>query len=243
MIDPEPLAVAIAARSQEIQRRIDAAARAADRDPTTVRLVAVTKTFGPEVVAAAWQAGLTRFGENRVQEAETKLAAAPDAEWHLIGHLQSNKARRAIESFAWIHGVDSLDLLERLDALAGDAPRRPRLLLQVNVTEALGQHGLPLSAIVPDGPDFGAVVDRLRNTHHASVVGLMAIGPFSTDPAASHSAFARVRVLRDHLEQAVGHGLPELSMGMTGDFEAAIAEGATLVRIGTALFGVRSTEV
>lgn len=243
MTDVEPLATAIAARWDAIQRRIAAAALAADRDPAAVRLVAVTKTFGPDVVAAAWHAGLTRFGENRVQEAETKLAAAPDAEWHLIGHLQSNKARRAVDSFAWIHGVDSLDLLERLDLLAAEAPHRPRLLLQVNVTEALGQHGLPLAAISPAGPDFARVVDRLRDTSHTSVVGLMAIGPFHTDPAASRAAFAQVRVLRDVLEQAVGRGLPELSMGMTGDFEAGIAEGATLVRIGTALFGDRSTEV
>ncbi len=243
MTDLDPLATAIAARWQAVQRRIDAAALAADRDPATVRLVAVTKTFGADVVAAAWKAGLTSFGENRVQEAETKLPAAPDAEWHLIGHLQSNKARRAVDSFAWIHGVDSLDLLERLDALAGDAPRRPRLLLQVNVTEALGQHGMPLARIQPGGPDFASLLDELRSARHAAVVGLMAIGPFSTDPTASRAAFAQVRVVRDHLEQAVGRPLPELSMGMTGDFEAGIAEGATLVRIGTAIFGARPTEV
>jgi uncharacterized pyridoxal phosphate-containing UPF0001 family protein len=130
MTDDEALARAIAARWDEVQRRISAAALAVDRDPATVRLVAVTKGFGAEVVAAAWQAGLTRFGEHRVQEAETKLPAAPDAEWHLVGHLQSNKARRAVESFAWIHGVDSVALLDRLDTLAADVPRRPRLLLR-----------------------------------------------------------------------------------------------------------------
>jgi pyridoxal phosphate enzyme (YggS family) len=238
-----PLATAIAARWDEVQRRVTAAALAADRDPATIRVVAVTKGFGAEVVVAAREAGLTRFGENRVQEAETKLPSAPNAEWHLVGHLQSNKARRAVESFAWIHGVDSLDLLGRLDTLAADVPRRPRLLLQVNVTDALAQHGLPLTTFVPGAPEFVALVGRLRSMSHAPVVGLMAIGPFTADVAASRTAFARARGLRDQLEQAVGRGLSELSMGMTGDFEAGIAEGATVVRIGTALFGARRTEV
>ena len=243
MTDDEPLAMAIAARWEEVQRRVTAAALAADRDPATIHVVAVTKGFGAEVVAAAWQAGRPPVGENRVQEAETKLSAAPDAEWHLVGHLQSNKARRAVESFAWIHGVDSLDLLGRLDTLAADVPRRPHLLLQVNVTDALGQHGLLRTTLVPGAPEFVALVDRLRSMSHAPVVGLMAIGPFTADVAASRAAFALARGLRDQLEQAVGGGLPELSMGMTGDFEAGIAEGATVVRIGTALFGARPTEV
>jgi pyridoxal phosphate enzyme (YggS family) len=200
--------------------------------------VAVTKGFGPEVVASALAAGLSRFGENRVQEAEGKLAAAPDAEWHLVGHLQSNKARRALATFRWLHGIDSLKGLRRVDEAAHDLGLRPRVLLQVNVAEAAGQHGLPLGALAGPG-DVRDLAAGIGGVASAEVVGLMAIGPMTPDQAVSRSAFAALRRLRDQLEDAGGRALPDLSMGMSGDLEAAVLEGATLVRVGTALFGER----
>jgi pyridoxal phosphate enzyme (YggS family) len=203
-----------------------------------VRVVAVTKGFGPEVVRAAIASGLGRFGENRVQEGEAKLAAAPDAEWHLIGHLQSNKARRAVAAFRWLHGVDSVKLLRRVDEAAHEHGGRPRILLQVNVSEAGGQHGLSPSALA-DSAAIGDLVAGMTTVISVDVVGLMGIGPFTDDPAISRSAFATLRRLRDRLQDASGTPLPELSMGMSADLEPAVLEGATLVRVGTALFGER----
>jgi pyridoxal phosphate enzyme (YggS family) len=231
-------AAEIAARWVAVRRRIEDAAAEADRDPAEVRVVAVTKGFGPEVVEAALAAGLSRFGENRVQEGESKLGAAPDAEWHLVGHLQSNKVRRATAAFRWLHGVDSLKVLRRVDEAAHDLGLRPRVLLQVNVAEATGQHGLPLGSLA----DPQAVRDLavgIGSVASAEVVGLMGIGPFTADPVVSRSAFAALRQLRDRLEDAAGHPFPDLSMGMSGDLGAAVLEGATLVRVGTALFGER----
>jgi hypothetical protein len=189
-------------------------------------------------VRAALTAGLTRFGENRVQEGEAKVAAAPDAEWHLIGHLQSNKVRRAVGAFGWLEGVDSLKVLTKVDAAAHEIGARPRVLFQVNVSEAATQHGLPAHELAdPDALRRLAV--GLTATASAEVVGLMAIGPLADDPAASRTAFAALRGLRDRLQEAGGRALPELSMGMSADLEPAVLEGATLVRIGTALFGER----
>jgi pyridoxal phosphate enzyme (YggS family) len=201
-------------------------------------VVAVTKGFGSEVVAAALAAGLNRFGENRVQEAETKVAVAPDAEWHLVGHLQSNKARRAVAAFRWLHGVDSLKALRKVDEAAHELGLRPRVLLQVNVAETTGQHGLPLAPLA-EPQALRELAAGMAGAGSAEVVGLMGIGPFTDDVGVSRSAFAALRRLRDGLEQASGHPLPDLSMGMSGDLEAAVLEGATLVRIGTALFGER----
>jgi PLP dependent protein len=238
VIDDPVLSAAIGARWVAVRRRIEDTAAAADRDPADVRLVAVTKGFGAEVVHAALAAGLTRFGENRVQEGETKVAAAPGAEWHLIGHLQSNKVRRAVAAFAWLEGVDSVEVLTRIDRAAGQEGRRPHVLLQVNVAEAATQHGFPVASLV-DGPARDALGALLKGLTAANVVGLMAIGPLTSDDAVSRAAFGAVRRLRDQLQEATGHPLPELSMGMSADLEAAVAEGTTLVRVGTALFGDR----
>ncbi len=194
-------------------------------------MVAVTKTFPIEVVRAANVAGLTRFGENRVQEALPKVAALPDAEWHLVGRLQSNKVRRAVQAFDLIHSVDSAALLRRIDAAAHDLGRRPRLLLQANLTGEASKSGLAPDEF--DDRDLLAAVAELRA---ASLVGLMVI---ARQDAPARPVFARLRELRDELEQRTGIGLPELSMGMSSDAEEAVAEGATLVRIGTALFGTR----
>jgi hypothetical protein len=236
----DPTSEAIASRRLEIRRRIDASALAGDRDPAGVRLIAVTKGFGVDVVRAAQRVGLDRFGESRVQEAEAKIAAVPDAEWHLIGHLQSNKARRAAALFGWLHAVDSVSLLGRVDDVATDLGRQPRVLVQVNLTASPTQHGFALDELSASTTTRGALRTAVSGLRSVTVVGLMAIGPVAGDPATSRSHFAHLRRLRDDLEQVLGLALPELSMGMSDDFEPAIIEGATLIRVGTALFGARS---
>jgi hypothetical protein len=242
MTDMDPLAAAIAERRAQVQARIDAAAAAAGRDPARVRVVAVTKGFGIEVVRAARRAGLQRFGENRVQEAEPKVVSAPDAEWHLVGHLQSNKARRAVALFPWLEAIDSVALLERVDALAGELGLRPRVLLQVNLTGLASQHGFGLGELGSGGRDRTELARSVASIRAVQVQGLMGIGPLTSQADTSRAAFARLRQLRDELEQATSRPLPELSMGMSADLESAVAEGATLVRAGTALFGERPAD-
>ena len=193
--------------------------------------MAVTKTWPVEVARAAVAAGLTMLGENRVQEAEDKIAAVPLAEWHLIGRLQSNKARRAIRSFPVIHSVDSFGLLGRMDAIAAEEKTRTRVLLQVNVSGERAKAGFAPDVL----PDLTAAVPSAL-----TVIGLMTMAPLGASMETARAIFGRLRHLRDGLEQATGLGLPELSMGMTADADAAAAEGATLVRIGTALFGPRA---
>lgn len=221
----------IAARAADLRAQIEAAAARCDRDPASIRLVAVTKTWPTEVCRAALEAGLTMLGENRVQEAEAKVAALPDAEWHLVGRLQANKARRAVTAFDVIHSVDSVRLLERLDAAAHDAGRPLRILLQVNTTDEPQKGGFA-------PPDLAApeLTAALGASSRATSIGLMTIARAGAD---ARPAFAMLRRLRDELEQRAGRPLPELSMGMSGDWRDAIAEGATLLRIGTAIFGAR----
>lgn len=206
------------------------AAEANGHDPDRLRIVAVTKTWPLEVARAAVDAGLTRLGESRVQEAEPKIAAIRDADWHFVGRLQSNKARRALRAFAVIHSVDSLELLRRIGELATQEGRQPGLLLQVNVSGEDVKAG-----VTPEVALAGA--GTLRGT---GLVGLMTIAPMGAADAEARRLFARLRELRERLEQDAGIGLPELSMGMSADAHAAAAEGATLVRIGTALFGPRA---
>jgi pyridoxal phosphate enzyme (YggS family) len=239
-IDEPPLtAELIRFRHDAVLARLRAVAEASGRDPEAVRVVAVTKGFGSSVVREASAAGLGRFGENRVQEAIPKMAAAPGAEWHLVGRLQANKARPAVRAFAAIHSVDSLELLARLDRIAAEEGLAPALMLQVNVTGEASKAGFALDwfagAVVRPGP-LSTAIAALGVVRLA---GLMTIGPAGAPPDASRGAFATLRRLRDELEQLSGAALPELSMGMTGDAEAAVAEGATLVRIGTAIFGPR----
>lgn len=222
----------IAERAARLRSRLAAAAQRAGRDPAAVRIVAVTKTWPVEVCRAALEAGLPMLGENRVQEALPKVDALPDATWHLVGRLQSNKARVATGVFAWIHSIDSASLLRRIDVAAHDGGHAPRLLLQVNVTGEPQKAGLPPGAL--DDPELHAAIGELR---HAHLVGLMTIARQGVDP---RPAFARLRALRDALEQRLGIGLPELSMGMSDDADVAVEEGASLVRIGTALFGSRN---
>ena len=227
-VSEPPTLEQILARQQGVTARLRAAAERAGRDPDGFRMVAVTKGFGIDVARAALEAGLTRLGENRVQEALPKIQALPAAEWHLVGRLQRNKARKAVGAFAMIHSVDSLALLRRLDADATQAGLAPRLLLEVNVS------GEPTKA--------GFAPDQLEDMDaplSERVVGLMTMARQDAEPDEQRRTFASLRVLRDRLQERTGVGLPELSMGMSGDAEAAVAEGATLVRIGTAIFGPR----
>ena len=239
-IDEPPLdAELIGRRHSALLARLRAAAEAAGRDPDAFRVVAVTKGFPIEVVLAAHRAGLGSFGENRVQEAIPKVAALPAAEWHLVGRLQANKARPAARTFAVIHSIDSLDLLRRVDRVAAEESLDPGLVLQVNVSGEPTKAGFPLGWFTDQARRPAELVAALGDLDAARVVGLMTIGPEGAPDEQARSVFARLRRLRDALEQAAGRPLPMLSMGMTADADAAVAEGATLVRVGTAIFGPR----
>lgn len=222
-----PTSEQIRERHDRLLNRLREAAEANGHDPDRLTIVAVTKAWPVEIARAAMDAGLNLLGESRVQEAEPKIAELPEAEWHFIGRLQSNKARRAARGFAVIHSVDSVDLLRRIGDVARDEGRSPRLLLQVNVSGEEAKAGLsPDQLLAASLPTDG-------------LVGLMTIAPMGASVADARAIFSRLRELRDRLRDAAGIGLPELSMGMSADAEAAAAEGATLVRIGTALFGSR----
>ncbi len=219
-------------RLAQLRERVAAACTRAGRDPEEVRLVAVTKTFGPDTVAAAQRAGLSCFGENRVQEAAAKIAACGRAEWHLVGHLQRNKVGAALALFETIHSVDSIRLLEALAAGAAESGARPRLLLEVNVAGEASKFGFAPEAVP-------AALDAAARLGAPPVEGLMTVPPFAPDPEAARPHFRRLRELRDGCRDRTGFALPELSMGMSGDFEVAVEEGATMIRIGTFLFGRR----
>lgn len=221
-------------RVRAVRRRIEEAAAACGRDPAEIRLVAVSKTWPPQAVVAAHEAGLGVFGENYVQEARDKIAAlaALPLRWHLIGHLQTNKAKVAVRLFDLIHTLDSVRLAREIDRLAARLPKVQDVLIQVSLAGEETKSGASPAEV----PALLAEASRLS---HLRVLGLMTIPPYFDDPERARPYFARLRALRDRLEEKSGIALPELSMGMTGDFEAAIAEGATLVRIGTAIFGNR----
>ncbi|MDH4334708.1 MAG: YggS family pyridoxal phosphate-dependent enzyme [Chloroflexota bacterium] len=224
----------IRARHDAVADRLRAAATAAGHDPDGFRIIAVTKGFGLPVLRAAWEAGLRAFGENRVQEALPKAEALPDAEWHLVGHLQANKARPAVRAFAVLHSIDSADLLQRLERIAAEEGRSPVGLLQVNLSGDPTRAGFEPDSVADAAGDLGGLVAvRVR--------GLMGIAPAGLSTVDARRVFAGLRRLRDVLQEKARHPLPELSMGMTADAEAAVAEGATLVRIGTAIFGPRPT--
>lgn len=225
----------IARRLAEIKDRIAAAARRAGRDPEAVRLVAVSKTVGLEALREAVAAGQRLFGENYLQEAQGKIAAlGPEAEWHFIGHLQSNKAKAAVGRFALIHSLDRLSLAEALEKAAARRGTVQEVLVQVNLAGEASKSGV--------APEAAAgLLQALRHFPHLRVVGLMTLPPFFPDPEAVRPYFRALRELRDQLvaRDLADTGLPELSMGMSGDFEVAVEEGATLIRVGTALFGPR----
>ena len=233
--------------SELIRRRFDGlaarlhdAALSGGRDPDRVRIVAVTKGFDLRVLAAARGAGLTRFGESRVQEALPKVAVAPEAEWHLIGRLQANKVRAAVRAFPMIHSVDSLDLLRRVDRIALEEGVAPDLCLQVNLAGEAGKGGFDGRWFAEQVTRRGELTAAITALGSSQVVGLMTIAPLGQASSDSRAAFAALRGLRDELAATIGRLLPELSMGMSADAIEAVAEGATLVRVGTAIFGPRS---
>jgi pyridoxal phosphate enzyme (YggS family) len=228
--------LSIADRLAGVRGRIAATARSAGRDPSSVRLVAVSKTFPTTLIREAYAAGQRDFGENRVQEALQKIGASTDLEirWHLLGHLQTNKARKAGPAFAMIQSVDSVELIEKLDAAAEEAGRSPELLIQVDLAGEAAKHGVPPGEV----PRLFQAAAACRA---ARVVGLMTLPPVPDTPEDSRRWFRQLRDLRDGW---LSSGVPaamlrELSMGMSGDFEVAVQEGATMVRVGTAIFGSR----
>jgi pyridoxal phosphate enzyme (YggS family) len=227
----------IAVNLAAIRQRIAAATAAAGRDPGSVHLLAVSKTFSADHVRAAYAAGQREFGENKVQEALQKIAATADLEirWHLIGHLQSNKVRKAAPALAAIHSIDSVDVLRRVDAAADEQGKAPDLYIQVDLAGEATKFGVP-EAEVP------GLARAALGCRAARLKGLMLLPPWFDDPEHARPYFRRLRGLRDRLvEDGIDESrLRELSMGMSHDFEIAIQEGATLVRVGTAIFGKRT---
>ncbi len=224
----------IARNLARLRDRIEARAIAASRDPSEIKLLAVSKTFSPEKVEQAFQSGQRNFGENRIQEAEHKIPQLKELqiEWHLIGHLQSNKARKAVELFDVIQTVDSPKIASRISRIAEEAGKAQRVYLQVNIGEEQQKSGVqPQQA-----EGLSETIDSLAGLE---LLGLMAIPPFHEDPERSRPYFRRLAQLLSSLNSRRSQPLRGLSMGMSHDFEVAIEEGATLLRVGTAIFGAR----
>lgn len=226
-------------RLLDVWSRIEGAAKRSGRTRDAVKLISVSKTHPAEVVRAAIEAGATDFGENRVQEAEPKIGEVgrEAATWHLIGHLQSNKARRAVQLFDMIHSIDSVALVEKLDRACADLNRAELpVLIQVDLGHETTKSGA-------DESELPGLVGAVTSSDHLKLIGFMTLPPFFEDAGSTRPFFAKLRELRvDYQQRGVfgaTHG--ELSMGMTHDFEVAIEEGATMVRIGTAIFGARQT--
>jgi pyridoxal phosphate enzyme (YggS family) len=223
----------VAKNLAEIHARMAAAAARAGRDVAGIELVAVSKKMPAEAVRAAWEAGQPVFAESRVQEADPKIAELPGTlRWQFIGHLQKNKVRRALPLFELFHGIDTLELAQVVDRIAGEEGLFPRVLLEVNVAGEASKFGLDPAALERD-------LDALLALPRLQIEGLMTIAPYADDPEAARPHFCALRELRDRLATRTGLPFGTLSMGMSGDFEAAIEEGATLVRVGTAIFGAR----
>lgn len=223
-------------RLAEIRARLAEAAGRSGRTPGQVRLIAVSKTHPIEAVRAAADAGQLDFGENKVQEGLQKIGASSDnrLRWHLIGHLQSNKAKKAAGAFQFVHAIDSVDLLRKVDQAAAAAGRTLEVLVQADLALEATKHGAPIE-------DVPAIFSAAGECRAARLVGLMLLPPLVDDAQRARPWFARLRALRDEL---LAGGVPperlrELSMGMSHDFEVAIEEGATMVRVGTAIFGER----
>ena len=229
--------MSVAVRLADVRARIDAAARGAGRDPSTIRLVAVSKTFPIAAVREACAAGHRDFGENRVQEALDKIAESPDLDlrWHLLGHLQTNKARKAASAFAMIQSLDSVELLRKLDAAAAESGRSLELLVQVDLAGEATKYGARPDEVPP-------IFEAASRCTAARVVGVMTLPPVPDTPEDARPWFRRLQELR---QQWLAGGVPpamlrDVSMGMSGDFEVAVQEGATIVRVGTAIFGSRA---
>lgn len=218
----------------KVLNEVNETAAAAGREPETVKLLAVSKTFPAADVLEAYQAGQKEFGENRVQELEQKVPALPgDIVWHLIGHLQSNKAAKAAELADWIHSVDSVKLVKKLSDAAQKAGKILNILLEINVSGEESKYG------IRSKEELFQVAEAAIAAPAIQWKGLMTMAPADAKGGELKAVFAGLRQMRDELEQKYSVNLPELSMGMSGDYPAAIAEGATIVRIGTAIFGGR----
>ena len=218
----------------EVRGKIAAAAHRAGRDPSEIEIIAVTKTHGEDVVREARDAGLSIVGENKVQEAMWKKAQSPGGiEWHLIGHLQSNKVRHALETFDFIHSVDSIKLADRIQSVAEAMGARVRILFEVNVSGEKSKSGMAPGAV-------GAAIRHIaEQCPRITLEGFMTMAPFSENPEDARPYFRALRELRDAMEREFGAHFPRLSMGMSGDYETAVEEGATWLRLGTVLFGER----
>ena len=238
MANPDPTQDELRARLAAVRARITAAAHRCGRAPEHVKLIAISKTHPASVVRRLVEFGAVDFGENRVQEAEEKITeiGRDQVRWHLVGHLQANKARRAVNLFDVIHSLDSLDLAHRLDQLCAEAGREKLpVLLQIDLGHEETKSGIDETAL-------DDLVNGLMSLTRLELTGLMTLPPFFDDPEQSRPFFRRLRELRDELaaRSAFKNSEGELSMGMTHDFEVAIEEGATMVRIGTAIFGERT---
>jgi PLP dependent protein len=230
----------IAENIAAVRESIDLAARRGGRDPNGISLMAVTKTFPPEAIRAAYQAGLRLFGENRVQEFAGKASALrelSDTEWHMIGHLQTNKAGKAAELFAAVDSVDSLRLAQKLNASAEQLRKRLAVLIEINVGGEAAKSGL-----APGSSELEELLRGAAELQHLQFRGLMTVPPFTEDPQQARPYFQKLRGLRDEIaaRRLPGIGMDVLSMGMSHDFEVAIEEGSTCVRVGTAIFGGRN---
>ena len=216
-----------------VREQIAVAAQRSNREAAEIELVAVSKTHAAEKVQTAAEAGQMLFGESRVQEARAKISLLPSRlRWHFIGHLQKNKIRQALPLFELFHGIDSLALAEDLHRIADEDGMNPRVLLQVNGAGEASKHGFSPEALRRD-------MEALLSLGRLTIEGLMTIPPLAPEPEASRQYFVALRELRDQLETECNVRLPQLSMGMSDDFPIAIEEGATLVRVGTAIFGKR----
>jgi pyridoxal phosphate enzyme (YggS family) len=225
--------MSVSERLEQIREAMERAAIRSGRPAGAVRLVGASKTVSPEVLREAVAAGLKVFGENKVQELKAKAPVlSPGVEWHFIGGLQTNKVRDAVRWAEWIHSVDRVEVLEEIATRAGQAGKVQKILVEVNIGGEFSKHGCP--------PERAAeLVVAANGKPEVAVHGLMTVAPFFEDREKVRPYFARLRELRDRIEAETGSVLPELSMGMSHDFETAIEEGATLVRVGTAIFGKR----
>jgi PLP dependent protein len=221
------------ANLNRVRNEIAQAAQVSGRNITDIELVAVTKTHSAEIVREAISAGQTLFGESKVQEARVKIPLLPsNLRWHFVGHLQKNKIRHALPLFEMIHSVDSLDLAQAIDRVAQEDGLHPRILLEVNVAGEGSKFGFKSATL-------RAQLESLLKLPRLSIEGLMCIPPLAEEAEASRKYFVELRELRDVLEKEFEVKLPQLSMGMTNDYRVAVEEGATLVRVGTAIFGER----
>jgi pyridoxal phosphate enzyme (YggS family) len=223
----------LAENLEEIEKRIHAACERAGRTRDSVMLLAVTKTHPPETIREAVHLGLTFFGENKIQEAKAKIPNCPGkARWHFIGHLQSNKCRDAVELFEMIQGVDSLAIAQEINKRAEQLSKTIPILLEINVAGEGSKFGYKPEQML-------AELEALNALPRLEIHGLMAIPPYTPVPEKARPYFQKLRELKQQAEAVLGAPLPQLSMGMSGDFEVAIEEGATIIRVGTALFGER----